>query len=358
MADSAIAPSSPVTARSSAKLAYAVIVAGCAIAFVLELMLGTVQIPLSEVVSALARGSATQEVWSQIVLQFRLPRAINAALCGAALGACGLILQTLFRNPLADPYVLGIVFGSRLGVALLVVFTGVAGNAYVYKYGLIGDVGTAVASAGGTLGVLLLLLVISKRVSTVTLLVVGLMIGYLCVGLISVFMHFVDETQARAFQVWDDGSFAGVTAAQLRILAPAVALGVMGALGMIKSLNSLLLGENYAQSLGTPVRRVRLLAFLCVALLGGTVTAFCGPIAFLGLVVAHLCRLMLNTSDHRVLMPAVLLTGSLMALTADLITHLPWSRHFLHLNAVNGLIGAPVVLWVLLRPRQGRSVEL
>lgn len=340
------------------KLAYVLLAAGVAIFFLLELMIGAVHIPFGEVVTILTGGEAQRVTWDRIVLQFRLPRALNAMFSGAAIGACGLLLQTLFRNPLADPFVLGVVHGAKFGVALVVVIAGLAGNAFAQKFGWIGDLSLAAAAALGSTLLMLGILAISRRVSSVTILIVGLMLGYLCQGLISVVLHFTDETQARVFESWNDGSFAGITRVQLYILMPAVAIGLVLAHALVKPLNALLLGENYARTLGLPVGRARLLAFAATAILSGVVTAFCGPIAFLGIVVAHLCRGAFNTSDHRILMPAVTLMGALLALAADLVTHLPWSKHFLHLNAVNGLIGAPVVLWVLLRSRNGKALEL
>jgi iron complex transport system permease protein len=243
-------------------------------------------------------------------------------------------------------------------VACLVVAMGAAGDALIRKLGPLGDLGLAVASAAGSSLVILALVIIARRISTVTLLIVGLMLGYLSIGLIGVVLHFTDETQARVFQAWDDGSFAGITATQLRVLIPLAALGIGVGQALVKPLNALLLGENYARTLGLPVERARLIAFGATALLAGVVTAYCGPIAFVGIVTAHLCRLLFRTSDHRILMPAVVLMGPALALGADLITHLPWSKHVFHLNAVNGLIGAPIVLWVLLRRRNARSLEL
>lgn len=339
-------------------LFYAAIASVAAVLFLLELGIGSVYIPLSEVVRVLTGGEASRQVWEPIVLQFRLPRALNAAISGAALGACGLLLQTLFRNPLADPYVLGIVHGGRLGVACLVVAMGAAGDALIRKLGPLGDLGLALASALGSCAAIAFLMVIARRVSTVTLLIVGLMIGYLSIGLISVVLHFTDETQARVFQSWDDGSFAGITASQLQLLIPLVLAGIAVAHYLVKPLNALLLGESYARTLGLPVEKARVAAFGVTALLVGAVTAYCGPIAFLGIVTAHLCRLLFRTSDHRVLMPAVVLMGPVLALGADLVTHLPWSKHVFHLNAVNGLVGAPIVLWVLLTRKNARSLEL
>lgn len=297
------------------------------------------------------------EVWRNIVLEFRLPRALNALFSGAALGTAGLLLQTLFRNPLADPYVLGLVHGARLGAAALVVATGLAGNALLLRFGLVGDLGVALASIVGSSLVLLTLSSLSRRVSPVTLLVCGLMLGYLAVGLISAMMHFIDESQANAFKVWDDASFAGATHQQLRILVPTVIVGLAAAFALVKPLNALLLGERYAASLGVAVVRTRRIALLVVAWLCGIVTAFCGPIAFLGIVSAQVARALFLGSDHRVLLPAVMLIGAALGLAADWVTHLPWARHVFHLNAVIGLVGAPIALWLLLRSRAMRGFE-
>lgn len=338
-------------------LVYAALTLTLLLMLLLELAIGAVHVPLPEVLRILAGAGTADETLSRIVLQFRLPRLLTAAVSGAALGCCGLMLQTLFRNPLADPYVLGIVHGGRLGVAVVVVIAGAAGDTFFAKFGLLGGLSFTAAAGLGCVAVLLLMMLVSRRVSTVTLLIVGLMLGYLAQGLVSVVLHFTDEFQAGVFETWNDGSYAGVTQEQLWVLVPVIAIGLLLSLSLVKPMNALLLGEHYARTLGVHVTRVRVLAFTSVALLAGTVTAYCGPVAFVGIIVAHVCRGMLRTSDHRVLVPATMLTGALLALTADLITHLPWSRHFLHMNAVNGLIGAPIVLWVLLRGRAARALE-
>jgi len=344
--------------RASSTGIYVVLAATLVTAFLLELAIGAVRIPLGEVVSILAGGHTEQETWARIVLTFRLPRAINALVSGAALGACGVLLQTLFRNPLADPFVLGIMHGARLAVATLVVATGVAGPAFAARFGDLGTIATSAAAAAGAIGVLLLMLAVSARVTTVTLLIVGLLLGYVCIGLISALLHFVDEVQARAFSQWDGGSFDGITRQQLFILMPLVVIGIALAHALVKPLNALLLGESYAATMGVSIVRARVLAFACVGLLAGPVTAFCGPIPFLGLVAAHVARGLLHTSDHRLLMPAAALTGAILGLAADLVTHLPWNKHFLHLDAVIGMIGAPIALWVILRRRQMRALEI
>jgi iron complex transport system permease protein len=187
-------------------------------------------------------------------------------------------------------------------------------------------------------------------------LIVGLMTLYLCEGLVGVVLHFTEEPNARVFASWNDGSFANVTWSQSRILIPLVAAGLVVSGLMVKPLNALLLGENYARTLGLTVQHARLCAFASTAILAGVVTAYCGPVVFLGVAIPHLCRGIFNTSDHRILLPAVILLGSMVALAADLVTHLPWERHVLHLNTVNALIGAPVVLWVVLRQRRSNDL--
>lgn len=327
-----------------------------ALLFIAELTLGSVAIPLDSVMqSLLSNATLENPAWRDIVLGFRVPRALNALVSGAALGVAGLILQTLFRNPLADPFVLGIVHGARLGSAVLVSIAGVAGNAFLLRYGLVGDVGMAVASITGSTLVLLLLSRLSRHIGLVTLLIVGLMLGYLAVGLISVLMHFIDETQARAFKVWDDASFAGATRQQLQILVPGLLAGMAGCALLIKPLNGLLLGERYAQSMGVRVAAVKRGALLASAWLCGLVSAFCGPVAFLGLVAAQVARAFTRTADHRILLPAAGMTGAALGLAADLVVHLPWSRHVFHLNAVIGLVGAPVALYMLYRTRALQS---
>lgn len=361
MATGALSMPAPVIPRSlpraSPRWIWALFAAVVVALFVAELAIGPVRIALADVLAAVSGRPTSAPVVEPIVREFRLPRAINALVSGAALGMAGLMLQTAFRNPLADPYVLGIVFGARLGVALLVVSTGLAGNALLFRFGLAGDIGLALASALGSLGVLALLIGLSRRVSTVTLLVAGLMLGYLCTGLISVAMHLIDETQAQAFQSWDDGSFAGATHQQLTIALPWLVAGMLYAWTRAKALNAWLLGERYAASLGVNVEQARRQVFLCLALLVGTVTAFCGPVAFVGLVAAHLARFALQTADHRVLLPAVACIGAIIALAADLVTHAPWATHLLHLNAVNGLLGAPIVLAALLSRARARALD-
>jgi iron complex transport system permease protein len=325
--------------------------------FVGELSIGEVIVPFDAVIGALLGLHTELEVWRNIVTEFRLPRALNAIFSGAALGAAGVMLQTLFRNPLADPFILGLVHAARLGAAMLVVATALFGATLVANTGLMGDIGLAVASVGGCVLILAVLTLIAQRVSTVTLLICGLMLGYLAVGLISALLHFVDENQARAFKAWDDASFAGATWTQLSLSLPAIASGLVVAQLLAKRLNGFLLGEAYAQSLGVSVGATKRLALCVIAWLCGVVTAFCGPVAFLGLVAAQLARGMFSTSDHRLLLPMAAWLGAIVALAADLVTHFPLPHHVFHLNAVIGLVGAPIALFVLLRSRSLRTFE-
>jgi iron complex transport system permease protein len=326
--------------------------------FLGELSVGEVIVPFDAVVSALFGLSTELAIWKNIVTEFRLPRALNAIASGAALGAAGVMLQTLFRNPLADPFILGLVHAARLGSALLVVATALFGATLVANTGLLGDVGLAAASVAGCILILAALSLIARRVSTVTLLICGLMLGYLAVGLISALLHFVDENQARAFKAWDDASFAGATWTQLTLVIPAILAGLALAQLLAKSLNGFLLGEAYAQSLGVSVSTVKRLALSVIAWLCGVVTAFCGPVAFLGLVAAQLARGIFSTSDHRLLLPLAAWIGANVALAADLVTHFPLPHHVFHLNAVIGLVGAPIALFVLLRSRSLRAFEV
>lgn len=338
-------------------LAFIALLGGVASVFILELMLGSVRIPLAEVVNVLTGGEAEKAIWTNIIIDYRLPRALTALVAGGALGVSGLLMQTLFRNPLASPWTLGLTAGAQLGVMFAVLISGIFGAGIFAALGIFGNLSLAVAASLGTVGMLLVLLKISRRVNTITLLIIGLMFNYFASSVANVLLHFADDAQVKVFSSWEDGSFTNVTWSQFYIIAVVIIVGVFIAHTLVKSLNALLLGENYAQTLGTSVPQVRRWAFASTAILSGAVTAFCGPVTFLGVAIPHLCRGLFNTSDHRVLVPTAALMGSLLALSADLITNLPWEKHILHMNTVNALIGAPVVVWVLMRRRSLRSLE-
>jgi iron complex transport system permease protein len=315
----------------------------------LELAVGPVRVPLLTLADLVLGREVENPAWTTILLTLRLPRILTAALAGAALGAAGLMMQTLFRNPLADPWFLGIVGGARAGVATLLVLVSFVGMGNLADLGPIRDLGIAGAAILGSVATLGLLSRVSRRVGIMTLLILGLVLDYMASGYVSAILHFSTELQGEIFDSWNDGSFGATTWSQLGILAALAAAGVGLGVKLLKSLNALLLGERYAESLGVGLTRARRLVLLAAALLAGGVTAYCGPVSFLGVIVPHLCRGLFRTSDHRVLLPAVLLMGSTLALLADFVTNLPWERHFLHLNAVNALIGGPVVLWVVLK---------
>ncbi|MEM7587440.1 MAG: iron ABC transporter permease [Acidobacteriota bacterium] len=330
-------------------LPWLVLLAAVAAIFLLELALGVVWIPLRDVFSLLLGFDASVDRWHRIVLDFRLPRTLTALTAGAALGVCGLLLQTTFRNPLADPWFFGLVHSARLGVALFVVISGSFGSTVLASLGLLSNLGLALSAGLGALAMTSVLLALAPRVGAVTLLLSGLMLGQAASGLVSVVLHFTTSAQSRAFAQWNDGTFVHVGFSQWSLLVSIVALGFACSVVLAKPLNVLLLGENYAHTLGLAVERSRRATVAVAAVLAGAVTAFCGPVAFLGILAPHLARVFFRSADHRVLLPATALVGAGLAALADLIVHLPWSRHFLHLNAMLGLVGGPTVVLLLLR---------
>ena len=319
------------------------------IAFGLSLSLGSVHIPLAGLFGVLTGEEVSSPAWAIIVHTIRLPKAITAVLAGAALSVSGLQMQTLFRNPLADPFVLGISAGASLGVAIVVLTVGSVGSVLIAGLGLMGDLSLAVAAIMGAAAVLGCVLLVSRSVQSVmTLLILGLMFGYATGAFVSILIYFSVPEQIQSYILWTFGSFGSVTWRQMPVLICAIFFGLLLAFLCIKPLNALLLGENYARSMGLNVKRIRLWVLISASILAGATTAFCGPIAFLGLAVPHLCRSLLHTSDHRVLMPAVTCLGATLALLSDLIAHLPGSQFVLPLNAVTSLIGAPIVIWFIL----------
>ena len=319
------------------------------IAFGLSLSLGSVHIPLAGLFGVLTGEEVSSPAWAIIVHTIRLPKAITAVLAGAALSVSGLQMQTLFRNPLADPFVLGISAGASLGVAIVVLTVGAVGSVLIAGMGFLGDLSLAVAAIIGAAAVLGCVLLVSRSVQSVmTLLILGLMFGYATGAFVSILIYFSVPEQIQSYILWTFGSFGSVTWRQMPVLICAIFLGLLLAFLCIKPLNALLLGENYARSMGLNVKRIRLWVLISASVLAGATTAFCGPIAFLGLAVPHLCRSLLHTSDHRVLMPAVTCLGATLALLSDLIAHLPGSQFVLPLNAVTSLIGAPIVIWFIL----------
>jgi iron complex transport system permease protein len=331
------------------------LLAALIIIFLLSLAVGSVKIPFGDILTILSGGEPAKATWTDIVLKFRLPKALTAVLAGAALSISGLQMQTLFRNPLAGPFVLGINAGASLGVALVVLAAGTTGSVLLAGLGLLGDFSIVVAASLGSALILFLVMAISRRVETMTLLILGLLFGYAASAIVSILLYFSIAERIQAYIAWTFGSFGGVTWSQMKILAPAILIGCLIAWFSAKPLNALLLGETYAQSLGLPVKRARFWILTSASILAGAITAFAGPIGFIGVAVPHLCRGLFNTSDHRVLVPGSIMLGSVVALVADFIAQLPGSQTILPLNAVTAVIGAPVVAWVILRRKNWRS---
>lgn len=325
----------------------------CILLLVLSLTLGSVHIPLDEVWRILTGEGSSRVAWDNIVLKFRLPKAITALLAGSALGISGLMMQTFFRNPLADPFILGISSGASLGVALVVLTAGTVGGVMLAGLGLSGDLLLVTAAAMGAGIAMMVVLLVARSVrNNMTLLILGLMFGYLTGAFVSLLMHFSMIERIQAYINWTFGSFSGVTWSQMVLFMPLILIGLGGALVLSKTLNALLLGEQYAQSMGLNVKQARLKVIVITAILTGVTTAFCGPIGFIGVAVPHIARNLLQTADHRWLTPATLLIGAIVALLASFIAELPGSQIVLPLNAVTALMGAPIVMSVILRQRR------
>ena len=321
----------------------AILVLGFAL-FVLNLIIGSVSISWNDFTEAVFQGKDSTS--RSIILDYRLPQAITALLAGIGLSVSGLLMQTLFRNPLADPSILGISSGASLGVALVVLLGGTALTGFAWWATL----GISAAAFIGAFLVLLLILSLSSRLnSMVSLILVGIMIAYIAGSVTDVLKFFGQKEDVHAFVVWGLGSFSSVGKAQLPFLGIVVALGTIVAFLLSKTLNLLLLGDRYAENLGLNIRRSSMLTIMVAGLLTAVVTAFCGPIAFIGLAVPHIARFLFKTSDHRLLMPATALIGMDLALFCNLIARLPSFENNLPINSVTALIGAPIVLAVILK---------
>jgi iron complex transport system permease protein len=328
-------------------LTLAVVVAAL---FVLALAVGSVHIPLDQIATVLLGGEAERASWTGIILKVRLPRAITAVLAGAALSVAGLMMQTFFRNPLADPFILGVSSGASLGVALVVLSMGAGGSTFLASLGLLGDFGLAFAASIGAALTMLIVLQVARRVTSATvLLVLGLMFAYFTGALVNLLLHFAVPERVQAYVSWGFGSFSAVTWDQLLVLAPAVLAALVASMLLAKPLNALLLGETYARSMGLNVGQARVLIVVLTGVLAGAVTAFCGPIGFVGVAVPHVTRILVRASDHRMMIPATALVGAIAALLAAMIAEMPFSTTTLPLNAVTALFGAPIVMAALMR---------
>lgn len=324
--------------------------------FVLNLLLGTVKIPIDAVLSILMGDGSQSEIWSNIIWSSRVPQALTATVAGAGLAVSGLQMQTVFRNPLAGPSVLGISNGASLGVAMVVLMSGSLGGVALSRLGYLGDAAMSVAAIIGSLAVMALILYVSQKVKgDVTLLIIGVMIGYLATAIIGVLKFFSAEEDVKAYVVWGLGSFARVSGDQMMLFVGLMTGLLPLSMLLCKTMNLLLLGDYYASNLGLNLKRARLLVISCSGILVAIVTAYCGPIMFIGLAVPHLCRAIFQTSDHRVLMPATMLTGACLALICNLVARMPGFEGALPVNSVTALVGAPIIASVLFRRHQ--SIE-
>ena len=318
--------------------------------FVLNLLTGSVDIPVRDVLSILFSLSADNDIWHYIIIETRLPQTITAMLCGSALAVSGLLLQTAFRNPLAGPSIFGISSGASLGVALVMLAMG--GSVTAGLFSVSGFVAILVAAFTGAMLVTAVIFFFSTLVrNSVMLLIIGVMVGYLSSSAITLLNFFATEEGVRSYMIWGMGSFSSVSLAQIPVFAVVTILGLLASVLLIKPLNALLLGEQYAENLGVNIRRTRHLLLVVTGLLTAITTAYCGPIAFIGLAVPHIARLVLGTENHRLLLPSTILCGAVVALLCNFICFLPGESGIIPLNAVTPLVGAPVIIYVITQRR-------
>jgi iron complex transport system permease protein len=321
---------------------------------ILDLLLGSVRIPMPEVIKILS-GKGSNEAWNTIVMEFRLPKTIAAVLAGSALSVSGLQMQTIFRNPLAGPYVLGISAGASLGVAIMVLGISALGVGSVT--GLFTSFTIAGAAWIGSFLVLLIILAVSMRVKDImTILILGMMFGSAASALVSVLQYFSSESMLKAFVIWTMGSLSSVAGMQLWVFAVATALGLLLSILSVRVLDVMLLGESYSRSVGLNITMARAVIFVSTSLLAGSVTAFCGPIGFIGIAVPHVARMIFKTSNHMVLVPGVIVLGSLVMLLCDIISQLPGLDITLPLNSVAALMGIPIVIYVVFKNQKFTGV--
>ena len=317
--------------------------------FILDIFFGSVSIKASEVLKAIFTN--TDSDFEIIILKFRLPKAITALIVGVALSLSGLQMQTVFRNPMAGPYVLGISSGASLGVAFVIL--GFSSTISPDSLRGLGNWILVAASWTGAGAVMILIMFISSRVKDImTILILGIMLSSGISAIVTIMQYFSNETMLKAYVIWTMGSLGNLTSGQINVLLISVSVGVFLSLISAKMLNALLLGENYAGSIGLNVRFARVVIFVCTSILAGSVTAFCGPIGFIGIAVPHIARILFKTSDHKILIPGTILIGGAVMLASDIISQLPGSDNVLPVNAITSLIGIPVVIWVIFRNRK------
>ncbi|PIA79363.1 iron ABC transporter [Gaetbulibacter sp. 4G1] len=331
-------------------IAFLVLIVLLILCFFINISLGSISIPNTAIFNSLF-GKIDNTSWQHIIMDYRLPKALTAIVVGSGLGISGLMMQTLFRNPLAGPFVLGITSGASLGVAVVTMGASLFGGAMLGV--LASKWSIVIAATLGSFLVLLTVLVVSTKVrDTMAILIIGLMFGSISTAVVNVLSYFSSAEELQQYYFWGFGSLGSLSWHELLILFVIYTLGLLLSLTSIKTLNTLLLGENYAKSLGLNIKQSRLLIIIATSLLAGTITAFTGPIAFIGLAIPHMTRQIFNTSNHKILLPAVFLFGAIVMLVCDSISQLPNSDYTLPINAITSLVGAPVVIWLLVRKRK------
>jgi iron complex transport system permease protein len=336
-------------------LIFFILIISLLLLFAADIITGTVKIPFSEIWNSIFTDHPLRYEWRIILLDFRLPRAVVAILAGMALAVSGLEMQTYFRNPLAGPYVLGISSGASLGVAILVMGMSIIrlpGNISINQWSLV------ISAWAGAGLVMILILAVSARINdNTTILILGILFGSITMSLVSVLQYVSSDTEVKSFIIWTLGSLGNVTGPQLNVMIPSIIAGLLLSLLSIKSLNALLLGEQYAKSMGVNILLSRTLIFLSTSILAGTITAFCGPIGFIGIAVPHVSRMFFSTADHRILLPGTMVLGAVVMLISDIISQLPGSQQILPINSVTAILGIPVVIWIILRKQRVISVS-
>lgn len=330
---------------------FTILIIGIITLSLINLSLGSVAIPLKEVFKSVTGGISSKETWHYIILNYRLPKAIAAILVGMGLSISGLLMQTLFRNPLAGPYVLGLSSGASLGVAVIIM--GAAFLPAPFASFLLSSFGIVLASSLGSFLVLLAVLIVSVRLrDTMAILIVGLMFGSLTSAIVGTLTYFSTAEQLQKFTFWSLGNLGNLSWTSIIILFCCVLIGLLLSLMSIKPLNALLLGENYARSLGLNYKKSRLIIIFATSILAGSITAFAGPVAFVGLAVPHIAKLVFQTSNHKILFWSTLLFGAIIMLVCDTISQVPGGDITLPINAVTSIFGAPIVIWLLIRKRK------
>lgn len=339
--------------RRSVPFYMLMIVVSIILLFIFNLVLGSISIPVRSIWNILFTQSCENEIWRNIVWKSRMPQALISLAAGAGLSISGLQMQTVFRNPLAGPSVLGISSGASLGVAFVILLSGSLAGVALSNMGFVGELALTFGAIVGALSVMAIIVFVSQKVrGNVTLLIIGVMIGYVASAIIGVMKFFSVEEDIRAYVIWGLGSFSRVSGNQVFVFVLIMAILIPLSFLLIKTLNLLLLGDAYARNLGLNIKRARLLVITCSGVLVAVVTAYCGPVIFLGLAVPHLCRGIFHTSDHRILMPASCLVGAALALACNLISRMPGFEGALPVNSVTALVGAPVVVSVLFNKRK------